>query len=59
MALWTVKTYPPGTIRAHGTSSSATSFKLSPSTAATTVVERVDDLLNPNYKGSSVGANDK
>jgi len=58
-------TYPPGTIWA--TDKTSTSMTLDPGygavppvTAKQMVAERVEDLLkSPNYKGSSVGANDK
>jgi hypothetical protein len=58
-------TYPPGTIWAQNkTSTSVTldpGFGAVPPTLETSMVaERVQDLLkSPNYKGSSVGANDK
>lgn len=58
-------TYPPGTIWAQNQTSTGTTLDpgygaIPPSSATSMVAERVQDLLkSPNYKGSSVGANDK
>ena len=59
-------TYPPGTIWAQNTTSTGTTRldpgygAVPPSSATSMVAERMQDLLkSPNYKGSSVGANDK
>jgi hypothetical protein len=58
-------TYPPGTIWAQNQTSTGTTIDpgygaVPPSSATSMVAERVQDLLkSPNYKGSSVGANDK
>jgi len=59
-------TYPPGTIWAQNQTSTGTTRldpgygAVPPSSATSMVAERVQDLLkSPNYKGSSVGANDK
>ena len=58
-------TYPPGTIWTQNKTSTSTTIDpgygaVPPSSATSMVAERVQDLLkSPNYKGSSVGANDK
>jgi hypothetical protein len=58
-------TYPPGTIWAQNKTSTSVTLDpgfgaVPPVTATSMVAERVQDLLkSPNYKGSSVGANDK
>ena len=56
---------PPGTIWAQNQTSTGTTLDpgygaVPPSSATSGLAERVQDLLkSPNYKGSSVGANDK
>ena len=56
---------PPGTIWAQNQTSTGTTLDpgygaVPPSSATSAIAERVQDLLkSPNYKGSSVGANDK
>jgi hypothetical protein len=58
-------TYPPGTIWAQNKTSTSMTIDpgygaIPPGLATSMVAERVEDLLkSPNYKGSSVGANDK
>ena len=58
-------TYPPGTIWAQNKTSTSMTIDpgfgaIPPSSATSAIAERVEDLLkSPNYKGSSVGANDK
>jgi hypothetical protein len=58
-------TYPPGTIWAQNQTSTSVTLDpmfgaIPPVTATSMVAEHVQDLLkSPNYKGSSVGANDK
>ena len=56
---------PPGTIWAQNKTSTGMTLDpgygaVPPSLATSAIAERVEDLLkSPNYKGSSVGANDK
>jgi hypothetical protein len=57
-------TYPPGTIWAQNKTSTSVTLDpeygaIPPSSAASAVAERVEDLLKSSYRGSSVGANNK
>jgi hypothetical protein len=55
-------TYPPGTLWAQNKTSTSMAldpgYGAVPPTSATAVAERVEDLLQSSYKGSSVGANE-